>query len=257
MPLLPKNRGNFRQKYNFRKDDLYMAPIIGITYKSETRDIENYTNAIKAFKGDPLLFRSFGRTVQEHRASIREYLAAIDGLLLPGGGDINPALYFEERHLAVRGVSRSRDALEIWLCRDALDADIPILGICRGIQVMSVVTRGNLYQDIPAQFSDHLPHKVKHGDSWHDIEIQPRSLLNQITDENSTKINSSHHQSVKDIGDGFVVTARSSDGVIEAIENPSKKFVLGVQYHPERMLKKPEFEEHGAKLFNAFIKACT
>ena len=95
------------------------------------------------------------------------------------------------------------------------------------------------------------------NDAQHYIKIQPDSLLNQLTDESTTEVNSAHHQAVKVIGEGFVVTAQSEDGIIEAIENPSKRFVIGVQYHPERMLKTPEFREHAQKLFEAFINAAS
>ena len=235
-----------------------MAPIIGITCKT-IGDIGNYIHAIEEFGGEPLIFASLEKPVAEHRTSISEYLKKIDGLLLPGGGDINPALFFEKRDPAVESVSRSHDALEIWLCQDALEANIPVFGICRGIQVMSVATRGSLYQDIPSQFTDHLTHKIMENtdDSWHDIKVQANSRLNEIIGKCETEVNSRHHQSVKDVSEGFVVTARSADGVIEAIEDPSKRFVIGVQYHPERMTTTVEFREHRRKLFEAFIRAAS
>ncbi|MDE0084415.1 MAG: gamma-glutamyl-gamma-aminobutyrate hydrolase family protein [Candidatus Poribacteria bacterium] len=236
-----------------------MSPIIGITCKKTTDDMQNYIDAIEQYGGEPRLFVSREKSVADHRDAISEYLSEIDALLLPGGGDMNPALFFEKRHSEVKGVSRSRDALEIWLCQDVLKADLPMLGVCRGIQVMSVAMRGSLYQHIPCQFTDPLLHKKKksRNDSQHDIQIETGSLLNQITGDRVAKVNSRHHQSVKVIGDGFIVTAQSEDGVIEAIENPSKRFVLGVQYHPERMLKKPDMEAHAAHLFTAFIKAAS
>lgn len=235
--------------------------MIGITCK-KTGDIANYINAVEAYGGTPIVFASLEKSISQHRVSICDYLTAIDGLLLPGGGDINPALFFEERDPAVESVSRSRDALEIWLCQEALEANIPVFGICRGIQVMSVATRGSLYQDIPSQFTDHLTHKITKStdDSWHNIKVQANSRLNEIIGKCETKVNSRHHQSVKDVRDGFVITARSADGVIEAIEDPLKRFVIGVQYHPERMFKEPdslELQEHSAKLFTAFIDACS
>ena len=124
---------------------------------------------------------------------------------------------------------------------------------------MSVATRGSLYQDIPSQFTDPLTHKIteRTDDSWHDIKIQANSRLDAIINERETKVNSRHHQSVKDVGNGFVVTARSEDGIIEAMEDPSKRFVLGVQYHPERMTQTAEFREHRRKLFEAFIEAAS
>ncbi len=232
-------------------------PVIGITSKDRT-GMTNYINAIQEFGGEPLVFASLDRSVRAHHAAIPEYLDQIDGLLLPGGGDINPCLYFQERHRNVRGVSRSRDALEIWLFQNALEANLPVLGICRGIQIMSVAMRGSLYQDIADTVPrDTLCHtRVDGTDSRHDIEIDDGSLLRHIVGSRGAEVNSAHHQAVDAGGEGLVVTARSTeDGIIEAIERPDKRFMLGVQYHPERMLKARELREHGAKLFTAFIEA--
>ena len=230
-----------------------MKPIIGITFSSKTikGTSKNYIHAIEEFGGIP---HSLYPGISE------DAFTDIDGLLLTGGLDIDPIHYGEEPHETTDIDPNNRYELELRLFKWAMEEDLPVFGICLGIQVISVATRGSLYQDIPSQFSDHLPHKVKHGDSWHDIKIQPQSLLNQITSDNIAEVNSSHHQSVKDIGDGLVVTAQSEDGIIEAIENPSKRFVLGVQYHPERMFKEPgslELKAHAAKLFEAFIAAAS
>ena len=234
-----------------------MSPIIGITCK-EKEKITDYTAAIVEFGGQPRPFISLSRD------PIPDDLSEIDGLLMPGGGDIDPCRYNELRYHVkgiskIKGVSKSRDTLEIQLCQMALEADIAIFGICRGIQVMNVVTGGSLHQDIHTQLTNCLRHKDEkiRTDIQHPIQLQPNSLLNQLTDESTTKVNSAHHQAVKVIGEGFVVTAQSEDGIIEAIENPSKRFVIGVQYHPERMLKEPELRAHGQKLFEAFINAAS
>lgn len=234
-----------------------MPPIIGITCKKRSAAIKDYTDAIVEFGGKPRLFAS--RT-----DSIPDDLSEIDGLLLPGGGDIEPCHYNEFRYHVkgiskIKGVSKSRDALEIQLCQKALENDIPIFGICRGIQIMCVATDGSLYQDIHTQLKNCLLHKDEESiyDAQHYIKIQPSSLLHQIIGESGTEVNSAHHQAVKVVGEGFVVTAQSEDGIIEAIENPSRRFMIGVQYHPERMLKAPELREHGQKLFEAFIDAAS
>ncbi len=234
-----------------------MSLKIGITCKKNVR-MENYTDAIVNFGGDPIIFASLEKSIPEHLASIPKYLEEIDGLLLPGGGDIDSTLFFQKRHPEVNNVSRSRDALELRLCQKALQANIPVFGICRGIQVMSVAMGGSLYQDIEAVYPrEALNHKVDESgeDSRHPIEIKPYSRLSEIVNEHQTLVNSAHHQAVDEIGEEFVVTAYSEDGIIEAVENPSKRFVIGVQYHPERMLKKPELRRHAEKLFEAFIHA--
>ena len=228
-----------------------MAPIIGVTF---TKNIgynpsNNYIHAIEEYKGIPRVLYS-GVTLDDY--------ADIDGLLLTGGPDIDPG-YFGEKEHETTEVEADRDELELSLFKWSMEENLPIFGICRGIQVMSVAMSGSLYQDIPTQFTDHLPHKIieNTNDSWHDIKIQQGSLLNQITDDHFTEVNSRHHQALKVIGDGFAVTAQSKDGIVEAMEDPSKGFVLGVQYHPERMLETAEFREHRRKLFEAFIAAAS
>lgn len=233
-----------------------MSPVIGITCKTETA-ITDYTDAIVEFGGEP-------RVLVSRPGRIPEGILEIDGLLLPGGGDLDPRHYDESRYHVkgiskIRGVSQSRDALELHLCEKALQADIPVFGICRGIQVMNVAAGGSLYQDIHTQFKNCLLHKDESSnrDAQHSIRIQPSSRLSQLIDSYVTEVNSAHHQAVKVIGAGFVVTAQSEDGIVEAIESPSHRFVIGVPYHPERMLQDPELRGHGAKLFEAFIHAAS
>ena len=228
-----------------------MAPIIGITFSSNivSGTSKNYIRAIE----------EFGGTVRKLYPGVPDSkFADIDGLLLTGGRDIDPIHYGEEQH-ETTDIDFDRDALELPLCKRAMEEDLPIFGICRGIQIMNVAIGSSLYQDIPSQFTVPLTHKIIENtdDSWHDIKIQPNSLLNEITSETTAEVNSRHHQSLKVIGAGFTVTAQSKDGIIEAIEDESKQFVLGVQYHPERMFRTEESREHRRKLFEAFIEAAS
>ena len=229
-----------------------MKPIIGITFLSDINNdpSNNYINAIEEFGGIP---RTLYPGISE------DAFADIDGLLLTGGGDIHPDNFGEAYHPSLKYVDEARDELEIPLCQKAVEVDLPVFGICRGIQVMSVAMGGSLYQDIHEEYrQDALIHtQVNDEDSRHDIEITD-SLLNELIGKDFDEVNSSHHQAVKDRGEGCVVIAHSiEDGVIEAIENPSKRFVLGVQYHPERMIQTAEFREHRRKLFEAFIQAAS
>ena len=230
-----------------------MAPIIGITFgHNEDDPTNNYIRAIEEHGG---IARSL------YPGAPSEAFKGLKGLLLTGGPDIDPIHYGEKQH-ETTDIDFERDALELPLCKRAMEEDFPVFGICRGIQIMNVAMRSSLYQDIPSQFNNHLIHKVMKNtsDSWHYIKIQPGSLLNQITDDTITKVNSRHHQALKVIGAGFTVTAQSKDGIIEAIEDKSKKFMLGVQYHPERMFKEQgslELKEHAAKLFTKFINKTT
>ena len=229
-----------------------MKPIIGITFSSSSISGKYYIRAIKEFGGIP---RKLYSGISE------DAYTDIDGLLLTGGPDIDPVHYDEERH-ETTDINAARDKLELSLYKWAIEKDLPVFGICRGIQIMNVAIGGSLYQDIPSQFTYRLTHKVlvNKDDSWHDIKIQSGSLLNQITGDTTAQVNSRHHQSLKVIGEGFTVTAQSNDGIIEAIEDRSKRFMLGVQYHPERMFKasdSSELREHAAKLFEAFIEAAS
>ena len=229
-----------------------MKPIIGVTFSSSSMSGTNYIRAIEKFGGIP---RRLYPGISEG-----EY-TDINGLLLSGGPDIDPVHYSEKVH-ETTDINIERDALELPLFKQAIEKDLPVFGICRGIQVMSVAMEGSLYQDIPSQFTDRLTHKIiaNSNDSWHNIKIQQGSLLNQIIGETTAEVNSRHHQSLKVIGEGFTVTAQSEDGIIEAIENRSKKFMLGVQYHPERMFKRQgssELKKHAARLFEAFIQAAS
>ena len=231
-----------------------MKPTIGITFPSNivSGTYKNYIRAIEKFGGEPRCL---------YPGVPSDAFKGLKGLLLTGGPDIDPNYYGEEAH-ETTDINPNRDKLELPLCKQAIEGNLPVFGICRGIQIMNVAIGSSLYQDIPSQFTDHLTHKilVNKDDSWHDIQIQPDSLLNQITGETTTEVNSRHHQSLKVIGEGFTVTAQSKDGIIEAIEDTSKKFMLGVQYHPERMFKEPgssELQEHSTKLFTAFINACS
>lgn len=230
-----------------------MAPIIGITFtRRGIRSNENYLRAIEEHGG---IHRQLYPGVSE------EAYADLNGLLLTGGPDIDPSYYGEEAH-ETTDIDSDRDKLELPLFKRAMEENLPVFGICRGIQIMNVAIGSSLYQDIPSQFADHLTHKiiVNANDTWHNITIQEGSLLNEITGNRVVEVNSRHHQAVKVIGDGFTVTAQSEDGIIEAIEDRSKKFMLGVQYHPERMFKEKgswELKEHAASLFAAFIEAAS
>ncbi len=229
-------------------------PKIGIPVvnRDGSHNFDNYVNAIEEREGEiKLLVRG--------RGAAEELIADIDGLLLPGGGDIHPDYFNQEWHPKIKNVNEARDELELSIFEEAFKKDIPVFGICRGIQIMSVAMGGSLYQDIETDYPDEaLTHPSIYGeDSLHQIEIEPVSILGKIIGESVVGVNSAHHQAVNDIGEGFVVTARSEDGIIEAIENPSKSFVIGVQYHPERMNDTAEYREHRGRLFDAFIEAVT
>jgi putative glutamine amidotransferase len=176
--------------------------------------------------------------------------------LLSGGGDIDPLLFGQEPHQKIGSVDRLRDEMELQLTRKALDQDLPIFATCRGIQVLSVAADGTVYQDIASEMAPPTLCHMQKGPGWyasHTIDILPGSRLHQIIGSTITRVNSFHHQAVRDVGKGFIATAHTRDGVIEAIESPTHRFVLGVECHPELM-----WERHpdALNLFTAFVKAC-
>jgi putative glutamine amidotransferase len=167
----------------------------------------------------------------------------LDGLLLAGGGDIDPRHYGAEPSPFLRDVDPARDRTELTLARWALERDKPILGICRGLQVINVALGGTLIQDIAAEVAGALPHDLPDGsagDMAHRAEIEPGSTLQRIARAGIPEVNSSHHQAVQRAAAGLRVTARAPDGVIEALEAPGLRYALAVQWHPERLPSRPE-----------------
>lgn len=181
----------------------------------------------------------------------------LDGLMLAGGNDADPALYHEEPHPALGEVSPLRDRLEVLLIPAFLRKEKPIFGICRGIQLLNAALGGSLYQDLPAQFPSGSDHpRINHSQPApysvpaHSVQIDRASMLYRIIQADELPVNSMHHQAVKATAPGLVPCAVSPDGVIEAVELPDKPFVLGVQWHPERLR-----DDASQKLFAAFADA--
>jgi len=193
---------------------------------------DGYVNAVRQAGGLALLTTPERQLVQEPD----ELLERVDGLLLSGGHDMDPGCYGAERHEATNNVDALRDAFEIALTRRAVQRNMPVLGICRGIQVLNVAFGGTLHQ--------HLPDRVGHEDhrrvpgsfdgADHDVRLTPGSLAALAAGELLHATKSHHHQGVDRIGEGLVITGTSTmDGLTEAIELPERRFVLGVQWHPE------------------------
>ena len=174
-----------------------------------------------------------------------------NGLLLPGGGDMDPKFYGQARIPACGEPNLLRDAAEPLLLRAFLAADKPVLGICRGIQVMNAVLGGDLYQDIKP--FEHLPH----NDHWakvHTVTVRRGTLLSRILGQDTVLVNSQHHQAVDRVAPGFTLAALSEDGIVEAIEKPDARFCLGVQWHPEWL---SDADPAMQGLFDAFVNACS
>lgn len=183
----------------------------------------------------------------------------LDGLVLTGGGDVDPVRYQERPHAKTAGVSARRDRFELIVLRKALEQHLPVLAICRGMQVMNVALGGTLYQHVPDVFGQNVCHQQveagrRRDDVTHPVEVRPGTLLANLVGSGAVGVNSIHHQAVHALGQHMVPVARTADGLIEAIEAPSLgDFVLGVQWHPEELVGA---SEAARALFAGFIAAC-
>src|SRR5215467_589087 len=187
----------------------------------------------------------------------RRLLAQIDGLLLTGSGpDLAPELYGERQRYKFHVMSQRRATFELEMAQLARTADLPVLGICGGMQAMNVAFGGSLYQDIGSQLSNTLQHRqpIPATRLSHAVTIASGSLLRRIVKTVTMRVNSSHHQSVKDVAPSLMATAVAPDGIVEAIESPAQRFFLGIQWHPEFL-----FERHRLhrRLFEAFLRAAS
>lgn len=184
--------------------------------------------------------------------NIETLLEGLDGVVLAGGNDCDPALYGETLHPSCETMDRRRQENDLAIARAARAKGIPTLGICLGVQVMSVAAGGSLYQDIQSQIEGSMNHASEpENRSRHDVRIEPRTRLASILGDTQLNVTSSHHQSVKNPGSGLRITAKAPDGIIEGLEDPDHRFYVGVQWHPEDM----RGEKSAAKLFGAFVEA--
>lgn len=216
-----------------------LAPRIGLTVGRVGRDREDeaaYTAAIVAAHGQPDWVRP-----ELTGEALRAWFERLDGLVLTGGGDIAPGRYHAQAGPRLSGIDAERDDLEITLLRWAIEAGKPILGICRGHQVLNVTLGGALIQDIRT----HVPHAGRHeapgghSPAWHPVHVRSDSLLCKWIGRTRLTTNSYHHQAVSALGRGLLVSAAAEDGIVEGIELAGHPFALGVQWHPERMLEDP------------------
>jgi len=192
----------------------------------------NYVEAVQEAGGFAVLLAPDPHLVEEPE----EALELIDGLLLAGGADIDPGSYGEQAHAETVGTVPERDAFEISLARAAIERDIPVLGICRGMQLINVARGGTLMQHLPERFGHHEHRRVvgSFDGADHDVELLPGTLVLRVVGEARHATKSHHHQGVERLGDGLLVSGISAlDGLPEAIELPDRQFVLGVQWHPE------------------------
>jgi len=252
-------------------------PIIGITCdydysQSRIQLADSYYRAILQAGGLPLLI------AYTSAEDIGRILNVVDGLMFTGGGDLDPSYFGEVPSPKLGSISPIRDEMEVRLCREALDKDMPVLGICRGAQLINVAMGGTIYQDLESQWSKemekHRENKMgieneeskevrqellKHSQEapgWygiHEVFFEEGSKIEMIMGVKMLRVNSFHHQAVCKPAPGFCVTGWSPDGVVEAIESVKHRFAIGVQWHPERMWEK---DSRMLLPFTALIRAC-
>ena len=220
-------------------------PLIGVTtsvtvdkYPERAYVNAAYLDAVQQAGGVPVLLAP-----QLGAAARAALLARIDGVLLTGGGDVDPARFGEPRHPAVSEVSPARDALEIELTHWALTNGRPLLAICRGLQVLNVALGGTLHQDIPSDLASPLDHsqqalqQARRDQPVHHVKVQEGSRLARILGALDVDVNSFHHQALKALGRGLAPVAWSPDGIVEGAEmQDGGRFVVGVEWHPEELV---------------------
>ena len=247
-----------------------MKPIIAITANYSTNDsigttakigarkqewqllADDYIYSIEKAGGIPIIL-----PVVDDVETLKPLLAKVDGLLISGGSDIDPKYYGQYMRSELGNIMPKRDKLEIELVRYALyETNIPILGICRGCQLLNVVSGGTLHQDMSYQENILMNHACLQSPKYypvHSVQVDVRSKMAEIYESDTVDVNSYHHQAIDELGSGFKISMRAPDNTCEAIELPGERFVMAVQWHPEMMT------EHDSKylnIFEAFIKSC-
>jgi putative glutamine amidotransferase len=240
-----------------------MRPLIGLTTRAGTRSVHtherpidyinsSYIHAVEDAGGVPILI-----PILQDLSGLQTLLSRLDGLLLPGGLDIDPRNYNQQPHQLTASPNPSLDTLELALAHWAFQEKIPTLGICRGMQLLNVALGGDLYQDLGTQYSDSLVHTgwdLPRNQFAHTIQVEAGSRMEKIFGQQILESNSLHHQGIKTPGKDIIISGRAEDGVPELMEVAHHPFMLAAQCHPEELYQSTPI---WAKLFTAFIAACT
>ena len=229
-----------------------MKPLIGITcsYNNDGNYTlaSQYSKAIEAAGGMPVIL-----TYTKDISDLREILLYIDGLLLTGGGDVDP-VFFGEEPIGTGVITPQRDIFEIEATQMAIDRGYPVLGICRGMQVINIVAGGKIHQCINGSIENPIKH-MQEAPRWyptHRIEVKAKTILAEMLGTGEIRVNSFHHQVASHVAPEYIASAYASDGAIEAIESNVEKFVVGIQCHPEHLWEK---NEKFIRLFKFFVNA--
>jgi putative glutamine amidotransferase len=228
-------------------------PIIAITTKRENIEQphitiwEYYVQAVIKAGGLPVLL-----PVGLDSRQVEQIASQVDGILISGGGDIDPDIFNGKAHSKVYDVNVDRDRMELELVRLAREKSIPLLGICRGLQVINVAKGGTLYTDLDDQFGKIIHHSNKSFTTIvHTTAVQSGTRLAKIVEPNTLEVNSLHHQGIECLGSGLIVNAIASDGLVEGVETDQGSYLLGVQWHPEALSEDPS----ALALFSSLISA--
>jgi putative glutamine amidotransferase len=237
-----------------------MRPLVGIPCQADFREGSKrpiygnnraYVHAVEDAGGIPVLIPMLNVV-----GLLESLLTRLDGLLLSGGGDIDSSRYRAEPHRLLSCVDTQLDELEFSLARWALQENMPILGICRGMQLLNIVYGGSLYQDLAEEYPGSLEHcrrELPRTTTIHNVHVLAGSRMEKILGASEVRINSLHHQAIKEPGSNIQISGRAEDGVAELMEVVDRRFVVGIQGHPEEIYAR---EPAYARLFTAFVKAC-
>lgn len=236
-----------------------MRPVIGLTHSIQSDESRlmmpmSYSNVVREAGGTPVLL-----PITHDEQVIADYAALVDGVLFSGGEDVAPIFYGENQLWACGDVLPLRDEFEIKLVHTLLEKypEKPILGICRGEQIMNVALGGTLYQDLRSQAPDSIAHQQHQIAPYvsHQVLIETGTKLHAIYGTTQIMANSHHHQAVKKAAQGLHIVARAQDGVVEGFEKPDHPYFVGVQWHPERLVEREANAIH-KRLFKSFVDAC-
>jgi len=238
-------------------------PVIGVT--TQTQDAipnelpkcwimgQRYVEVLTSFGAVPWLVP----LLADDEATLRAIYERLDGVFLPGGADVDPSSYGDEKHATCGRTDPARDATELQLVRWAAEDGKPVLAVCRGEQILNVAAGGTLYQDLAAHREGSIKHDYFPKDGLytrefrsHQVRVAPGTRLGELLEDEVVEVNSMHHQGIKTLAPGLVVSAVAPDGVIEAVEPASGQFLIGVQWHPENLV---DSDPRMHRLFTAFI----
>lgn len=221
--------------YDEDKESIWMLP--------------DYLNVIELCGAIPIIL-----PLSDNKDELTQCYGMCDGILMTGGHDVDPSVYLEERKPECGASCSVRDTMERFLFKKAVEDDKPVLGICRGIQLMNALLGGNLYQDLPSEHPSSVEHHMTkpYDKPIHNVEVIDGTILADLIGAGKYEVNSYHHQAIKTLAKDVTAMAISEDGLVEAISLPSKKFIIGVQWHPEFIYKK---DKKSVKLVQAFVDA--